>query len=103
MSNGAGSNIEVHEAEEWSALYLDGKLVQVGDSYLADEWIRTHFGIKTVSDDAFMRGQNQREGVAQTLDEVLSYATARQEKLDRAAGLRAEAKRLEDEAKRLEA
>jgi len=90
MSDASASKIEVHEDEEWSAVYLDGKLVEVGDSYLADEWIRAHFGVKTVSDNAFMRGQTQREGVAQTLDEVADYAKVRQERLDRIAALRAE-------------
>lgn len=102
MSNASASNIEIHEAEEWSAVYLDGKLVQVGDSYLADEWLRTRFGVKTVQDEAFMRGQTSREGVAKTLDEVTDYARSRQERLDRAVALRAEAQRLEDEARAIE-
>lgn len=94
-------SIEVHEAEEWSALYLDGKLVLVGDSYHADEWIRGHFGIKTVQDDAFMRGQTSRAGVATTLGEVAAYAQDRQDRLTRAAELQAEAARLTEEASRL--
>jgi len=102
VSNASASNIEIHEAEEWSAVYLDGKLVQVGDSYLADEWLRTRFGVKTVQDEAFMRGQTSREGVAKTLDEVTDYARSRQERLDRAVALRAEAQRLEDEARAIE-
>lgn len=92
------SNIEIHEADEWSAVYLDGHLVRVGDSYLADEWLRTHFGVATIQDDAFLRGQTSRDGVAKTLDELHAYASARRERMDRAAALRAEAKRLEEEA-----
>ena len=102
MSDASASKIEVHEDEEWSAVYLDGKLVRVGDSYLADEWIRTRFGVKTVQDNAFMRGQTMSEGVAKTLDEVQDYAKARQERLDRVATLRAEAQRLEDETRQIE-
>jgi hypothetical protein len=102
VSDASASNIEVHEDEEWSAVYLDGKLVLVGDSYLADEWIRTKFGVKTVQDNAFMRGQTQSAGVAKTLDEVADYAKARQERLDRIAALRAEARQLEDEARAIE-
>ena len=102
MSDASASNIEIHEAEEWSAVYLDGKLVLVGDSYLADEWLRTKFGVKTVQDNAFMRGQTQGAGVAETLDEVADYAKARQARLDRIAALHTEAQRLEDEARAIE-
>ena len=101
MSDAKTSSIEIHEADDWAAVYLDGNLVRVGDAYLADEWLRTHFGVKTVQDDAFMRGQIQREGVAKTLDEVADYARSRQKRLDRAAALRAQAQQLEDEARRL--
>ncbi len=96
------SEVEIHEADEWAAVYLDGKLQRVGDAYLADEWVRSHFGVTTVQDDAFMRGQTGRGGVAQTLDEVEEYArqrAARRAEVDR---LRAEAARLEDEARDLE-
>lgn len=95
------SAIEFHTAGEWTAVYLDGKLLRVGDTYLADEWLHDYVGVEDVFDDAFMRGQNGREGVAETLDEVTAYATQRQEKRDRAATLRAEAQRLEAEAKEL--
>lgn len=96
-----GDSIEFHNEGEWTAVYLNGNLVRVGDSYLADEWLQTRYGVVTVDDDAFMQGQSQASGVAKTLDEVRAYATARQERLDRAAELRAEAKRLEDEANSL--
>jgi hypothetical protein len=29
--------LEIHYADEWAALYVDGKLERVGDSYLAEE------------------------------------------------------------------
>lgn len=89
------SQIEFHEEGEWTAVYEDGKLVRVGDSYLADEWLQAKFGVVVVQDDAFMRGQNQREGVAQTLDEVREYREAREARRARVAELRAEADRLE--------
>ena len=70
--------IEIHGADEWSATYLNGELVQgPSDSYLADEWLRQHFGVVTVQDDAFMRGQTSREGAARTLDEVEKYREER--------------------------
>jgi hypothetical protein len=95
-------DVVVHEAEEWSAVYLDGALQRVGDTYLADEWIRDFFGVTTVQDDAFLRGQNHRDGVAQTLDELDAYRRLRDEAKTQVAALRAEADRLLTEARRLE-
>ena len=92
------ASVEIHEDGEWSAVYLNGRLIRVGDTYLADEWVRDHFGVLTVQDDAFMRGQSSRDGVAQTLEEVLEYARVREERLSRGAALRAEAARLVAEA-----
>ncbi len=31
------SNLEIHYAGEWAALYVDGKLEEVGDAYIAEE------------------------------------------------------------------
>jgi hypothetical protein len=63
-------HMEVHEEEEWSALYVDGRLALVGGGYLADERVRELVGVVTIQDDAFMRGQKRADGVAQTLEEV---------------------------------
>lgn len=90
--------LEIHYADEWAALYVDGKLARVGDAYLAEERAFELLGVKIVQNDAFMRGQNQKSGVAQTLDEVAAFATEREEKRQRAAELRAEAARLLTEA-----
>ena len=92
--------VEVHEAEEWSAVYLDGKLVRQGDSYLADDWVREHFGVVTVQDDAFLRGGTGSE-TAQTLDEVADYAAERATRAERAADLERRASEMFDEARRL--
>jgi len=94
--------VEVHENEGWAAVYLDGALQRVGDSYLADEWIREHFGVVTVQDDAFMRGSTLRDDTAQTLDEVQEYAAAREARRRVAAEKRAEAQRLLSEAQALD-
>jgi hypothetical protein len=90
--------MEVHEEEEWSALYVDGRLALVGGGYLADERVRELVGVVTIQDDAFMRGQKRADGVAQTLEEVEAYRTERERRRERAAELRAEAARLEREA-----
>lgn len=90
--------LEIHYAESWAALYVDGELVTVGDSYLAEERAFLILGVKTVQDDAFMRGQSQRAGVAKNLAEVASYRQQREERRAEAARLRGEAERLLKEA-----
>lgn len=89
-------SIEFHSSDEWTAVYLNGQLQRVGDHYLADEWLRSRVGVVEVDDDAFMRGGDQRSGVAQTLDLVRDY----QENRDR---LRADAASLREQAAALEA
>ncbi len=95
-------NLEIHYADEWAALYKDGELVRVGDSYLAEEKAFELLGVIIVQDDAFMRGQGRSDGVAQTLDEVVEYALERDRRKQTAADKRAEAERLLAEAKELE-
>lgn len=96
------SSIEFHSAGEWTAVYVDGKLERVGDHYLADEWLRARVGVVEVDDDAFMQGGDQRDAVAQTLEEVARYARARANRLERAATLRERAQQMIDEAAGLE-
>lgn len=93
--------LEIHYEEEWAALYVDGKLERVGDSYLAEERAFEILGVRTVQDDAFMRGQTSAEGVAKTLDEVEAYREDREQRTRRAAELRAQAAKLEQEARTL--
>lgn len=88
------SNLELHYAEEWAALYVDGKLDQVGDSYNTEERAFELLGVPQIHDDAFMRGQDKRRGVAQTLDEVAEYQTRREQGAARAEELRAQAAEL---------
>lgn len=90
-----------YHGEEWSALYIDGKLDLVGDTYLTDERIAELLGVEEHYSDAFLRGGNQREDVAKNLDELKAYEDERNQKLQRAAEMRAEAKRLEAEANAL--
>lgn len=88
---------------EWAALYVHGVLVEVGDSYHAEERAFEITGVKIVNDSAFMQGQDQREGVAKTLDEVKAYAESRDARKAQAQALRDEAASLEAEARRIEA
>lgn len=94
-------DLEIHYADDWAALYKDGKLDRVGDSYLAEERVLELLGVTVVHDDAFMRGQSHRDGVAQTLDEVAEYERERDERKKLADEKFAEAERLYAEARAL--
>lgn len=96
--------MELHYADEWAALYVDGKLADngVGDAYRVEELAFEMAGVKQVKDDAFMRGQNQYDGVARTLDEVDEYRWARDNRAEEAKRLREEAEALIARAAELE-
>lgn len=94
--------LEIHYADEWAALYVDGKLDRVGDAYLAEERAFSLVGVKQVQDDAFMRGQSDREGVAQKLEEVAAYRKTRDHREEQAKKLRDEAQQLIARAEELE-
>jgi hypothetical protein len=94
--------LQIHYADEWAALYVDGQLERVGDAYLAEERAFEVLGVAIIRNDAFMRGQDQRDGVAKTLDDVDAYRTRRDADRAEAARLRYEAARLTAEAALLE-
>lgn len=96
-------DLEIHYADNWAALYVDGNLDRVGDAYLTEERAFELLGVKIVKDDAFMRGQEQASGVAQTLAEAVAYSDQQVARLRRAAELRAQADRLLAEAAALSA
>lgn len=70
-------DLRLYKDEEWSALYVNGKLECVGDHYLADERLRAIMGVKEFDDNSFMRGGNHREQVAQTVEELEAYQDER--------------------------
>jgi hypothetical protein len=76
-------------------LYVDGQLVQVGKVHNTEEKAFAMLGVTQVVDDAFMRGQTHRDGVAQTTEEITAYVADRDAATERAARLRAEAEALE--------
>ncbi len=94
--------LEIHYADDWAALYKDGKLERVGDTYLAEERAFELLGVVIVQDAAFMRGQSHRDGVAQTVDEIDEYVRDRDDRKRLADQKRAEAERLLAEARELE-
>jgi len=89
---------EIHYAGEWAALYVGGRLVIVGDTYRTEEEALSLLGVRTVHDDAFMRGQTQRDGVAATVGDIVTYRVERDRRQAEADRLRAEARRLLAEA-----
>lgn len=98
-----GSRLTLIEGSgEWSALYLDGKLDRVGDHYLAQERILELCGVVCEQSDDFLRGQDGRAGVAQTLNELSDYRLQREEKEAEILKLRKEASELLARAKEIE-
>jgi hypothetical protein len=61
--------------DDWSALYVNGKLTLVGDHYLIDEKIRQIFNVETIQSDSFMRGGDYASDVAPTIDDIRAYET----------------------------
>lgn len=88
------------EVEEWSALYVDGKLERVGDTYLIHERVYELAGVEEL-DGNFLLGGKSYSDAANTIEEIKTYESAKAEKLARAAELRAEADKLTEEAKQL--
>ncbi len=88
------------EVEEWSALYVDGKLDRVGDSYLIDERIIQLTGVEEIEGN-FLLGGNSYDDAAKTLDEIAAYEAKKVEAADEAAVLEAQAAELIAKAKEL--
>lgn len=86
--------LEIHYESEWAALYVDGTLDRVGDAYLAEERALELCGVTIVQDDAFMRGQKHRDGVAKTLTEVEGFRSQRDANLEIAAAKVEQARQL---------
>lgn len=96
------SRVTVYEgSDDWSAVYVDGRLAQVGDHYLADEFLRRHFGVETVQSDDFLRGGSTRADVAPTLDDLQVWADERDARAARAEQMRLDAAELLAQAERM--
>jgi hypothetical protein len=98
-------DIQIHRADEWSGLYVDGELIRHGDHYLADEALYEMFGVQIVDDPAWLLGGDgvRPHAPAEFLAEVEAYAEACRERERQAAGLEAQAAELERQAKELRA
>lgn len=58
---------------EWAALYVDGRLEEVGDRYRSDDRIAEFLGVDEIDSDDFMLGGNDYDDVAKTLDDIKAY------------------------------
>lgn len=96
-------DLQIHYADDWAALYVDGNLDHVGDTYRTEERAFEILGVPQVQDDAFMRGQKQRDGVAPTLADVQTYRQQRAADRAEAARLREQATKLLADAAKLDA
>lgn len=91
-------------SDDWSALYVDGKLHRVSDHYLIDEELRSLFGVETVQSDAFLLGDPHasRSAVAPTLEAIEAFEQDLARRAASAAELRAAADRLLARAEAME-
>jgi hypothetical protein len=112
---GAGGHVtpavEIHYPydSDWAALYVDGRLETIGDSYVAEGRALALLGVKRVYSDGpggdgddCLRGGNGREGAAQTLGELEVFRAERVERQRAAALKRAQAEELRREADQLD-
>lgn len=89
--------------EDWSALYVDGKLDTVGDSYLIDERISEIAGVEEKISEGFFKGGYDYQHVLETADEVFEHIREQEHdaEVKRAAKIEAQARALEEQAKKL--
>lgn len=102
-----GDRLEIHYCgEEWAALFVDGKLHTIGDSYVAEERALIMCGVKTVSNEDggsdVLRGGTGRDNYARTLEEVAAYRAEREQREATAAHLREKAAQYLAEAEAVE-
>lgn len=92
-----------HGDNEWSALYIDGKLDRVGDHYLNEERIHAIFGVEDIYDEEefWMRGDYTGSNVAESIEEIEEYKSRCLTAEARAAALRAQADELIRQAKEI--
>ncbi len=99
--------LEIHYTSgEWAALYVDGALDRIGDTYNTEARAFELAGVTTVQDDACLRGgdgmdRGDGRAPARTLDEVAAYRTLREQRREEADRLDAHAKELAEKAAEL--
>lgn len=87
---------------EWSALYKDGVLVKIGDSYITDDYLARELGVVEHDNANYFLGKDATyDNAAQTLDEVIAYEKTLDEKWAEAEALIAQADALRAQAEAL--
>ena len=66
-------NFVRYNDDEWSALYQDGELVVIGDSYLSDYYLANCLNVEDIDSDDFLMGGSTRDQAAKTLQEIEEY------------------------------
>lgn len=89
-------------SDDWSALYIDGKLDMVGDHYLIDERISSLMKVTVIDSDSFMLGRNFEYEVARTLNEIEKFDKVEKAKAAQKQLLLDQAKLLIEQAKSLD-
>ena len=92
-----------HGTEEWSAIYIGGKLVDYGDTYRIYEAVMAHLGIEVRDDDAWVSGGKDDTGVLRTLAEVDEFAQKRAARNSTAEMIERRARELEELARKVRA
>lgn len=87
--------------DDWAALYVDGSLDYVGDSYLVVERVFERLGVEQRSSEV-MEAVRTRDEVPATLEELEAREAEVCSARVTAAALREEAQRLLDQASSLE-
>lgn len=89
-------DIEIHYADGWAAVYVDGELYDApGDAYRQEEIVFGLVSVKQVHDNAWLRGgdgvdRGDGKTPARTLDEVEAYRRQREADAKTADELEAE-------------
>ena len=100
--DGRPSLVIYEGTDEWSGLYADGELVEVGDHYVINEKAFALAHIEVIQSDDYMQGGRQRGEAAPTLNDVHAYADTRKSEKARAAQLRLRAADLLEQAQNIE-
>ena len=88
-------------SDEWSALYIDGKLDKVGDHYLIDERIQELVGVEVFDSNDFLLGGDSLSDVAETLEEIQKYTDEQNVRKESIAIIEEEIFRLQQKIKTL--
>jgi hypothetical protein len=100
---GDSMRMEIHYAGHQAGLYVDGKLIEIGDARSTERMALNLANVLLVDDDAFMRGQRHHDGAAQNLDEVATFRTVRAHRKRVAAELLRQSDELAAKARRVAA